>query len=93
MERRESHLRVFLARLSVGRGAVTGTPIPRRVIACRFQRHALSPRVSPLCNVDCAVYTVSRRNTTAFRPWIRAVMLGNSRRLTACAEFPTREFK
>jgi hypothetical protein len=65
VERRERHLRVVLARLTVGRGAVTGTPIPRRVIVCRFQRHTLSPRVSPLCNVDCAVYIALKRHDVA----------------------------
>ncbi len=29
---------------------------PEASHCCRFQRHALSPRVSPVCNVDCAVY-------------------------------------
>jgi len=37
-------------------------------------------------------YTRNRRNTTAFRPWIRAVTQGNRPPFCGCTEFPTEMF-
>jgi len=50
----------------VSRGAVTGTPVPWRVIARRFQRQALSPRVETVSDVNRRVQIcLIRRHPTA----------------------------
>ncbi len=49
--RREGHLSGVSTRRPVFHGGVTATPVPWRVIACRFPSQALSPRVEATGNV------------------------------------------
>ena len=65
--RLEDRLSGFPTHLSVSRGAVTYTLVPWEVIACRFPRQALSPRVNTAGDADCRVqFGMILRGLTTF---------------------------